>query len=415
MRFDLKPMKLVAPIKLEEQFKHTTRQLRANEAGPSLSGDVLGHAKRLVEVYREQRKLAVPDRRAVSGLMQLVVANPSDPVIQTAAVALILNKPDLSARQLFTLWKVAEVERERITRRLKRALQESRRAQKWLPDWVVPNPSEALERPGTAIRAYFERSSAEITEFDDRTGLSSSFGAGFHAALELVRMSPAAWWQASRSTGILEWAADRRMELQCAVATRALEAAGGSSQRAAELRLRPEINELRRWCVRILDVPERAPGTWKHISRRAREVFEWLFIADAIEKAFEEFRRHAEDQRSSFWEGYRQQIDDARYVLLKGGTSLVLLRFSDVLVAEFGTTGHACQIFEVPQEFPALREVFPGERTAMSAADFRPSSTRSSISLANQRLMRIFRQPHHTGWQPKLRSKLSGRLGWRRH
>jgi hypothetical protein len=154
--------------------------------------------------------------------------------------------------------------------------------------------------------------------------------------------------------------------------------------------------DLRAWVMRHLGDPLAHPGRWDGVSARARQIFEWMLLADECQKIFAEFRRQSKnDERAEYWERKMAYVSDALFYKA-GDTAVCLMRFDEKLVIEFGQVGNACYFYSCPVDAPPLRTLKLGRWLTPSAFKATTALTMGSIRFAF-----LEKRNHGRDWQTR--------------
>lgn len=332
------------------------RQERASgeslRAAERLLRDVVGGARRPLSVGRDIAKALIELAPSLSTGLD-----------RTVCVELVLRAESIGWRRLWELWQSIGWEHEALCQRLGLRIDQraaiSPRFRERLPSWVIRELGSlprALSSAQQLVLQHAVVAGASPQDFALKTGLGIDGGLGQLVLRNLIANGPDAWWRAQDQPALKAWASQRAAPLLGAVVERSLMAAAGQARAPAEIPMTPETRLLQQWVLNTMHDPLSNPGRWTYVSQRAREIFEWMLLADTFARILAQFRKGANDDRADFWEKYQGSLLDALYY--EASTSPVcMMVFRDLLVVEFGATGNACYFYQAPPRGTYLRQV----------------------------------------------------------
>lgn len=409
----------VEPIRLHCKAKELESRFGVAKTEAVANRKEIEEARRLIDRVAGGAPPGRIDRKVANAVVQVFSELRSTPQ-QSAAIELITKRATVSWRRLWHVWQlcdpkdrqqVADVLAERLAPRCEKSKRFAARLPAWLPK-SQSRMKDALVEPRMLVRADCETRGITLDEFQKEIHVPVSCDLGATTIAYLIRRANSTWWECQNSTGILDWAKNRPPVIREALSERLLVEHGKGVLHPQDL---PKAPELLSWVNGNLGDPYQFPGRWENNSSRAKEVYDWLCLADQLEKILSEFRKHAEDQRYSFWAKYRDYIRDARYYEARD-TAVCLMVIGNSLVIEFGKTGNACFVYRKPDN--PLRSLKIGADKLADA--FKVQEVGKTIRLGKERLsLRDPKLTHRGAWQERFRDKMAeldpqtGRIRWR--
>lgn len=366
--------------------------------------ELRAEARRWLEQNSRQSQPQGAPRTMVGPLLALLEET-DEPATCQWIVWSVLHAESTSWRRLWALWQLAGPYTEQVAgklaQRLWDRLEHSARFKTRLPPWLAPasllDLHDALVAPVPRVVGHYERNRIPLHEWPRETELTDSRGCGLDSVLTLIRRGHPEWWRCSLPDQARTWAESRKNRaIIAALADRQLCALGEGAVGPHQLQNMRGGRDLLTWVLARLGDPALRPGNWADVSKEARQVFEWLLLADSFQKILQEFRKAAtDDARASYWERFFPRVRDALYY--EARTSAVcLMIFGNLLVIEFGSTGNACYVYRWPSEAPPLRTL--KLRKALTPGHFK---SRSQLQLGTLRIPFLAKYGHQHGWQGK--------------
>lgn len=394
-----------APVKLDRKLRDlgTQRTQKVDQPDPKAVQAIL---RRLAS------RVGGADlkRNEISAIVRYYTEAP--PEDRELILNVVSSASRIAWRKLWFLWEQRR-DHSGITLRLadklaQRVANRPRFAETSLPPWLGSNSESirvALSRPESAIRNYCESTNVTLDAVCIRCQITPGLPLADHTLVDLVRTGTSEWWHRNSPEEIREWVADQSLELKAAVAERQLLDLGGEANGPADLAQLSDRRSLYVWVNRILGDPLERPGSWKRVSDRARQIFEWMLLVDEFDKIIALFRRSSEDRRGKFWERYLAELRDARFVNGED-TAICMMVLSDTLVIEFGSTGNACYFYRAPTRIGPLRGL--GIHHQPNAAEFK---SRRGLSVGAETLGYRHKLSHIGPWEQRFESYLQRDLG----
>ena len=343
----------------------------------------------------------VPTLRECRGLLTLV--GESETTTRERLAGFVLRNRSLPLGPLRELWEDCPEARAavaaRIAERIERASDATRAL---LPWWIPPAAAEArlaLEHPGPACAREVHARPLAIQDLAARLDVLPTSPLGVELLELLFDTAPPGWWKGlGPAEEVRAWAQGHGGDAAPRiVADRQLRAFGEGAATPYDLPDAPEAQSLLTWVTKTLGDPAEHPGRWARVSDRAREVFEWIHIKDALGKILAEFAAAAgQEDRAAFWVKQARSISDARFHRTRD-SAVCLMRIGGAMFIEFGTLGNALYVYGVGDGSPPMR-LWKGLPSV--AGDYKATGI-TQVRIASQTFHLRDRLTHQPGWQYK--------------